>query len=691
MTTFSDLGLQETTLQALEKKGFLHPTPIQALTIPIFLQTDKDIIGKAQTGTGKTAAFALPLLEQLDENSKHVQALILAPTRELALQVAEEIMSLKGTRRIFVQAVYGGQSYDTQIRGLRKGAQIVVGTPGRVRDHIEKGTLQLSHVTHMVLDEADEMLNMGFLDEVEDILKSIPESKRMLLFSATMPPEILKLTRKFMRDYELVEVKSVQLTTDLIDQMFFEVRHADRFEALCRIIDTEPEFYGIVFCRTKIETDEVANKLVDRGFDAEAIHGDVTQFQRELILKKFKYKKVNILVATDVAARGIDISDLTHVINFTLPQDPEAYVHRIGRTGRAGKHGTAISIISPAEHKDLLFIQKIAKSKIRKEEVPSVADVVETKAMKVKTELSNIITNNKSAAYLELAAELLQEGSPEQVLAAVLTHTLKDTLDPAHYQEIAEVSARRSTLGANMARLFVAKGHRDGMNIEKLSGWLAEEAGIQASAIHDVRVFDEFSFVTVPFEEGEQILTVFHRKSKGKPIVTRAREEKQGGGGFREGGKSFREGGKFRDKGPRGDRPGGFRKDRPFREGEGGGFRKDKPFREGEGGGWKKDKPFREGESSGFRKDKPSREGDGGGWKKDKPFREGGERSNFNSDKAAPKSHRKGAAPTEGAPKKRSNKLTDYLDKPAASADKPAKKKPGGKSDFIPFNDDLSW
>ncbi len=294
MEKFRALGLSENVLNALEKKGWEQPSPIQEKTIPLLLSGTKDIVGQAQTGTGKTAAFGLPLVEKLDDNNKNVQALILCPTRELAIQVAEDISSYRGEKRFGVLPVYGGQSYVIQERGLKRGSQIVVGTPGRIRDLIDKKTLKLEHVQYVVLDEADEMLNMGFEEEVREILKSVPPQRRMLLFSATMPPQILKLAKTFMKDYDLVEVKNDQVTTNLTEQIYFEVREHERFDALCRIVDVEPDFYGIIFCRTKIETEQVAHKLNDRGYGAESIHGDVTQSQRELIIKKFKAKKSTI-------------------------------------------------------------------------------------------------------------------------------------------------------------------------------------------------------------------------------------------------------------------------------------------------------------------------------------------------------------------------------------------------------------
>ncbi|HEY0262536.1 MAG TPA: DEAD/DEAH box helicase, partial [Chitinophagales bacterium] len=442
MELFRALGLSEGVLAALEKKGFTKPSPIQERTIPTLLSTDKDVVGQAQTGTGKTAAFGLPLVERLDDNNHSVQALILCPTRELAVQVSEEIFSFRGTKKLQVLPIYGGQSYEIQIRGLKKGAQIVVGTPGRVRDHIAKGTLKLNTVKYVVLDEADEMLNMGFEEEVRQILKGVPEERRMLLFSATMPPNILKLVKTFIKPgYELVEVKKEQVTTEQVDQIYYELRDSDRFEGLCRIIDTNPTFYGIVFCKTKMETDLLASRLNDRGYEAEGIHGDVTQSQRELILKSFKAKKLRILVATDVAARGIDVNDLSHVVNYQLPQDPESYVHRIGRTGRAGKKGIAITLVAPGNRRDFGYIQQVAKTTIRKEILPTVEDVIAVKKDSFKAKIQALLALGATEEYAELADELLTESTTHaELVAALLKYSVKDELSVNNYAEVADIN-----------------------------------------------------------------------------------------------------------------------------------------------------------------------------------------------------------------------------------------------------------
>ncbi len=358
---FSALGLSEEMLAAVQAKGFETPTSIQRLTIPRLLSGENDIIAQSQTGTGKTAAFGLPILQQIEPSKEGVQSIILVPTRELAVQAAEELLSYNRERRLSITAIYGGAAMSEQLRRLSRGVDIVVGTPGRVLDHIRRGTLKLDKVRFLVLDEADEMLNMGFVEDVEEIMGHTGEDRRVLLFSATMPERIIRLSEAYMRNTEVLRVESQHLTADLTNQIDSEVREADKFDAMTRIIDIEPDFYGIVFCRTKIGVDEVATRLVAQGYSAEGLHGDVSQAQREKILRKFRDKAVNILVATDVAARGIDVSNLSHVINYSLPQDSESYVHRIGRTGRAGNQGTAITFISGAELRR--FRKTLAKAK----------------------------------------------------------------------------------------------------------------------------------------------------------------------------------------------------------------------------------------------------------------------------------------------------------------------------------------
>jgi ATP-dependent RNA helicase DeaD len=533
---FAELGLSEKSLLAISKKGFEEPSPIQKLTIPLFLKNEIDIVGQAQTGTGKTAAFGLPILDLIQENSGKVQAMILAPTRELAVQVAEEMNSYRGGRNIGILPIYGGQSYDQQLRRLRKGVEIVVGTPGRVIDHLNRGTLKLNELKFMVLDEADEMLNMGFIDDVELILSKTPEEKRFLLFSATMPKRIIQLAGKFMSNYEVVKVQSKQLTVDLTDQIYFEVRSSDKFEALCRIIDVEEEFYALVFCRTRLKVDHLASALRDRGYDAAALHGEISQAQRERILDQFKRKRISILVATDVAARGIDIVELTHVLNYSIPQDPESYVHRIGRTGRAGKQGTAITFITPSEYRKLMQIQHVSKSEIRKESLPKVKEVIKLKRKRITDELEQIINSGNYIDNMHVANELLGKYSPDKVISALLSHAYKDEFSAERYTEIIDPrkqSRRSRDKGPEFSpdqqgitRLFIALGRKDDVNAKKLVNLIRQEAMVDPNLIRNVQVYDNFSFANVPFQEAEQIIKTFRGRGKGKkPLIVEAKEK----------------------------------------------------------------------------------------------------------------------------------------------------------------------
>lgn len=520
---FAALGLSEKTIKALAKKGFEEPSPIQALTIPVLLKGEKDVVGQAQTGTGKTAAFGLPILEMINKSNGNVRAIVLAPTRELAIQVAEEINSFANGRKLKIVPVYGGQSIELQIRQLKKGVDIVVGTPGRVQDLIDRKVLKLDKLEYFILDEADEMLNMGFVEDIEKILESTNKDKRMLFFSATMPKEILKIAENHMRkDYEIIKVESKELTTNLTDQIYFEVKQKDKFEALCRIIDLEPEFYGIVFCRTKNDVNELAGKLNDRGYDAGELHGDITQNHREVTLNRFKAKKLSILVATDVAARGIDVNDLTHVVNYAIPQEAESYVHRIGRTGRAGKEGTAITFMTPSEYKKLLQIKRITKTDIRKEKLPEIKDVILSRKHRIIENITNILQEGNLNGFIDMAKDLLKEGNPEDIVASLLKSAYEDVLDTSNYNEIEEATVDHT----GKTRLFIALGRVDKITPKKLVEFIVKESSIDKNKIKGVEVYENFSFMSVPFAEAEVILDIFKKVRKGrKPLVEKAKEK----------------------------------------------------------------------------------------------------------------------------------------------------------------------
>ncbi len=527
LAKFKALGLSDSTLKALKKKGFEEPTPIQEKVIPLFLKGECDIIGQAQTGTGKTTAFGAPIIERIPEKSGKVQAIVLTPTRELAIQVSEELNSLKGDKKLHIVPIYGGQSMTQQLRALKSGVDIVVGTPGRVIDHIERKSLNLGNIAYFVLDEADEMLNMGFIDDIKEILKATGPDKRMLFFSATMPKAILGIVKKYMKNYEHVTIEKEELIAELTEQIYFEVRESDKFEALCRIIDIEDEFYGLVFCRTKIDTSQLAQKLGDRGYSADALHGDLSQNEREKILNKFRKQKINILTATDVAARGIDIMDLTHVINYTLPQDPESYVHRIGRTGRAGKQGTAVTFVTSSEYRRLTYIKKTSNSEMKKGKLPEIKDVIKAKRTRVKAELESTIKAEEYGDCLEMSEKLLEEFPAEKILAALLKYAFKEMFDESIYGEISSSSSSSYVDRTGKTRLFIAMGKVDGMTPDKLCEFIQEEIGDSELKIKDAEIFPHFSFVTVPFAQAEALLEIFKNKKRGrKPFVELAQKSK---------------------------------------------------------------------------------------------------------------------------------------------------------------------
>ncbi len=446
MEEFKRLGLSDKSIRALQKKGFTTPTNVQIKVIPLLLEGKKDIVGQSQTGTGKTASFALPILEKIKENSRTVQVIVLVPTRELALQVAQEISSLKGDRNIKVLSVYGGAPIGPQIQKLREGVDIVVGTPGRVMDLQRRNSLKLDSINYAVLDEADEMLNMGFVEDIEDILQNTPKEKSMLLFSATIPKPILRIAEKYMRTYELIEIEKTQVITKNVEQIYYDINSKDRLDCIKRIIDYYPDFHGIIFCNTKLVVDTLTSQLTNMGYSVAALHGDITQGQREKILQEFRKKHIKVLVATDVAARGIDINDLTHVINYSLPQSPESYVHRIGRTGRAGKKGISITLVIPSEKRKLSFVERINKCTITKQKIPSPHDIIKNREAQIKELLNKMISSNagKSSKYNSMAEDLLKDHPPGEVISAILRYSFKNELDQGSYKEISEPAKNSS-------------------------------------------------------------------------------------------------------------------------------------------------------------------------------------------------------------------------------------------------------
>lgn len=545
--TFRDLGLSEKLLAAIEAKGYKYPSEVQAGVIPLLLSGDKDIIGQAQTGTGKTAAFGLPLLDRLDMNKSGVQAMILAPTRELAIQVANEIKSFADPR-VKIILLYGGQNIRDELMELKRGPHIVVGTPGRVKDHlITKRTLNLSTIDYFILDEADEMLNIGFREEIEEILAHTPENKKTLLFSATMPREILNLVKQYMHDYDTVAIQSKTTISDRITQVYYEVAPRNKFEALSRVIDMTEDFYGIVFCKTKMDVDEVASKLIGRGIKAEAIHGDIEQKNREKVLARFKSRKISILVATDVAARGIDVEDLTHVVNYSLPDNAEVYTHRIGRTARAGKTGTAINFVSRLDTRKLFGIERLLKQKMTQGTIPGAKEVVELQKKRLVGNIANLMNDEKLHEFESMAQSLLELGDPKTVLAAMLKNAHADKFNEDSYNIISE-SAPLAPTGEQ--RIFIARGKLDNLDPGSLIRFIENEVGMKLGDVGKIDVLEKFSYMNVQVKDAEQILHHFKELNPRQPLVVQAKARNDGGGYASSGGSS-------RDGGGRGGYSGG--------------------------------------------------------------------------------------------------------------------------------------
>ncbi|MFD1362002.1 DEAD/DEAH box helicase [Lentibacillus salinarum] len=469
MTTFNELNISQSIMKALQKMGFEEATPIQAETIPLAME-ENDVIGQAQTGTGKTAAFGIPMIEKIDPEQRKIQGLVVAPTRELAVQVAEELNRLGKSKGVRSMSVYGGQHMERQIRALKDGPSIVVATPGRLLDHMRRKTIRTADVKTTVLDEADEMLNMGFIDDIRDILKNIPEDRQTLLFSATMPKEIRDIATNLMNSPKEVKVKAKEMTVENIDQYFIEIPEKQKFDTLTNHLDYYAPALAIVFSRTKKRVDEITDGLQTRGFRAEGIHGDLTQGKRMSVLNKFKNSRVDVLVATDVAARGLDISGVTHVYNFDIPQDPEGYVHRIGRTGRAGRTGEAISFITPREMAHLNLIEKVTKSKMKRMAPPTFQEAKHGQQQAAADKLRKKIEKQELQDYYETASDLLQDHDSITVVAAALKMMTKERRNiPVSISSTQPISVKKAQQsknkkGRSQNKKFYGKRGQSGRN-----------------------------------------------------------------------------------------------------------------------------------------------------------------------------------------------------------------------------------
>lgn len=506
-TTFAELGLMPSTLKAITDLGFEIPTPIQALAIPVLL-TGCDLIGLAQTGTGKTAAFGLPLIEKMDVTDNNTQALILAPTRELAIQVAKGLHDFAKYGGLKVVPVYGGQPIDRQFRALRSGAHIVVGTPGRVLDHLRRGSLRLDAVKFCVLDEADEMMAMGFTEDMEAILAELPESRQLAFFSATMAARVLTITKKYLRDPKKIEIVAKQRTLETTNQTYYEVAPGKKPEALARVLDMETPGSTIVFCRTRLETAELSDSLQLRGYNAEPIHGDMSQQERERVLKRFREGLADLLIATDVAARGLDIDSVTHVINYDVPYDVEQYIHRIGRTGRAGRTGDAITLIYHREKRQLANIERMIGSRIEAAKIPTVADIASRRREAFVEALRETLAGGDFESMLPAASQLSEEFDALEVAAAALQMLWKERHQSEHQDAEQESFADIEQPETGMVRIFIGMGRQDGLRPGDLVGAITNEAGLPAKQIGVIDLLDRTAFVEVPASEGQRVVDI---------------------------------------------------------------------------------------------------------------------------------------------------------------------------------------
>jgi ATP-dependent RNA helicase DeaD len=515
--TFSELGLIPPLVDAITTLGYEVPTPIQAQAIGLML-AKRDVIGQAQTGTGKTAAFALPLLQQIDPKKPQVQALILTPTRELTIQVAEAVYRYGKNLQIQVLPIYGGVGYGKQINKLESGVQVVVGTPGRVMDLMRKGTLNLEHVRHLVLDEADEMLNMGFLEDVEWILQQIPKERQTALFSATMSHEVRRLAEHYMHDAKEILIAASAMNVPKIEQRVYVIAPYQKLEALTRLLDTEDITSVLIFTRTKTGAAELTEALQARGYAADALHGDLAQQGREIVIRKLRKGTVNIVVATDVAARGIDIDNISHVINYDLPSDIEYYVHRVGRTGRAGRTGVAITFATQRELRMISTIERTLKIKLERARLPTEKDVAANRSATLAEAIQTGLANETPRAYYQLISQLADDYSIEQVAAAAL-RLYDESLQPraaalSGQQPVLESASTTPSYefddqDENEARvkLFISKGSRAGIRVNDIVGAIANECGIPGREIGPVTVHGGFSFAEIPARHQRKVIS----------------------------------------------------------------------------------------------------------------------------------------------------------------------------------------
>ncbi|MGG5507133.1 MULTISPECIES: DEAD/DEAH box helicase [unclassified Myroides] len=565
MNNFELLGLNELLLSAINDLGFENPSEIQEKAIPLLLEKNTDIVALAQTGTGKTAAFGFPLIQKIDLSKKHTQALILSPTRELCLQIANEIKQYsKYVKGLHTVAVYGGASITEQAREIKRGAHIIVATPGRMQDMINRGMVDIKHIEYCVLDEADEMLNMGFYEDITSILADTPEDKSTWLFSATMPAEVASIAREFMSNPAEITVGHKNQGSTNVSHEYYLVSARDRYLALKRLADANPDIFSVIFCRTKRDTQAIAEKLIEDGYNAAALHGDLSQAQRDAVMKAFRGKQIQMLVATDVAARGIDVDDITHVVNYQLPDEIETYTHRSGRTGRAGKSGVSMVIITKSEARKISQIERIMKTKFEEKPIPSGLEICEIQLYHIANRIKKVEVNPEIETFLPSITELLQDLTTEELIKKVVSVEFNHLLE--YYQKSSNSltnvgSAGRSskevpTDGA--VRFFLNLGAKDGFDWMSLKDYLRDTLELGRDDLFKVDVKEGFSFFNTDAEHADKIMSILNNETYKERRVNveisnndggrnsgRRDHNRRGGGGFRS---------ERRDRGERSDR-----------------------------------------------------------------------------------------------------------------------------------------
>lgn len=570
MTKFETLGLEQSLLDAINDLGFETPSEVQEKAIPILLGEETDLVALAQTGTGKTAAFGFPLIQKIDRQSRTTQGLVLSPTRELCLQITNELqLYSKYEKGLNTVAIYGGASITEQAKQIKRGAQIVVATPGRMKDMISRGMVDISKIDYCILDEADEMLNMGFYEDIKDILSNTPETKSTWLFSATMPKEVAAIAKRFMHAPKEITVGTKNSGAQTVQHEYYLVGGRDRYEALKRLADANPGIFSVVFCRTKRDTQKVAEKLIEDGYNAGALHGDLSQNQRDLVMGAFRKKQIQMLVATDVAARGIDVDDITHVINYQLPDEVETYTHRSGRTGRAGKSGISMVIVTRSEHRKIMAIEKKIQQKFEQKKLPSGMEICEIQLYHLASSIKETKVNNEVEPFLPAINDVLQGIDREELIKKVVSveftrfHKYYSKTRDLNSPDVAPRSSSEdsdSSESGDSVRYFINIGERDGYDWMSLKDFLRETLGLEKDDIYKVDTKDSFSFFNTdaPFEQ--LVLETFTEfKQKGRfinvevsknPESSRGGKRKRGGGGGGGGrsGGGYKSGGRGRKK-----------------------------------------------------------------------------------------------------------------------------------------------